>query len=168
MSEVLKTTPTMRIEVSVSQQVLNLYQGDQVVASYFVSTAEKGVGELMGSEKTPRGRHYIRAKIGAGLPENAVFVGRRFTGEIYGPELACAAPYRDWILARILWLCGCEIGKNRLGDVDSMRRFIYIHGTPDTELMGIAKSHGCIRMRNAELVELFDHVEPGCRVDILE
>jgi len=97
-----------------------------------------------------------------------VFVGRRFTGEIYDSELACASPDRDWILARILWLCGKEPGKNRLGDVDSMRRFIYIHGTPDTELMGIAKSHGCIRMRNSELIELFDRVEPGCRVDILE
>lgn len=159
---------SMRIEVSVSQQLLNLYRDEKVIASYFVSTAAKGVGEQAGSEKTPRGQHYIRAKIGAGLPENAVFVGRRFTGEVYCSELASSAPNRDWILTRILWLCGCEPGKNRLGEVDTMRRFIYIHGTPDTELMGIAKSHGCIRMRNAELVELFDLVEAGCRVDILE
>jgi lipoprotein-anchoring transpeptidase ErfK/SrfK len=161
-------TALTRMEISISQQILNLYLGEDVVASYFISTAIKGAGELSGSEKTPRGRHTVRAKIGEGLPENAVFVGRRFTGEIYDSELACASPDRDWILARILWLCGCEPGKNRLGDVDSMRRFIYIHGTPDTELMGIAKSHGCIRMRNSELIELFDRVEPGCRVDILE
>ena len=110
----------------------------------------------------------MRAKIGEALPENAVFKGRRFTGEIYSPELAASAPGRDWILTRILWLCGCEPGKNRLGNVDSMRRYIYIHGTPDTELMGMPKSHGCIRMRNADLLELFDHVPPGCIVDIIE
>ncbi len=161
-------TAITRIEISISQQILNLYLGEDVVASYFISTAKKGAGEQSGSEKTPRGRHIVRAKIGEGLPENAVFVGRRFTGEIYSAELACEMPGRDWILTRILWLCGSEPGKNRLGDVDSMRRFIYIHGTPDTELMGIAKSHGCIRMRNTELIELFDRVEPGCSVDILE
>jgi len=161
-------TVLTRIEISISQQVLNLYLDEEVEASYFISTALKGAGEQSGSEKTPRGRHTVRAKIGDGLPENAVFVGRRFTSEIYSSELACEMPERDWILTRILWLCGSEPGKNRLGEVDSMRRYIYIHGTPDTELMGIAKSHGCIRMRNAELIELFDRVEPGCRVDILE
>jgi len=157
-----------RIEISISQQLLSLWSDGEIRGSYFVSTALKGVGELSGSEKTPRGRHTVRAKIGEGLPINAVFVGRRFTDEIYNPELAASSPDRDWILTRILWLCGCEPGKNRLGNVDSMRRFIYIHGTPDTELMGIAKSHGCIRMRNTDLFELFERVSPGCVVDIVE
>jgi len=161
-------TASTRIEISISQQILNHWSDGEIRGSYFVSTALKGAGELSGSEKTPRGRHTIRAKIGEGLPENAVFVGRRFTGEIYNSELAASSPDRDWILTRILWLCGCEPGKNRLRDVDSMRRFIYIHGTPDTELMGIAKSHGCIRMRNVDLLELFDRVSPGCTVDIVE
>jgi len=161
-------TALTRIEISISQQLLNHWSGGEMRGSYFVSTALKGAGELSGSEKTPRGRHTIRAKIGEGLPENAVFIGRRFTGEIYNSELAASSPDRDWILTRILWLCGCEPGKNRLRDVDSMRRFIYIHGTPDTELMGIAKSHGCIRMRNVDLLELFDRVSPGCTVDIVE
>jgi len=161
-------TASTRIEISISQQILNHWSDGEIRGSYFVSTALKGAGELSGSEKTPRGRHTVRAKIGDGLPENAVFVGRRYTSEIYNPELAASSPDRDWILTRILWLSGREPGKNRLGNVDSMRRYIYIHGTPDTELMGIAKSHGCIRMHNADLLELFERVPAGCAVDIVE
>ena len=108
----------------------------------------------------------MRAKIGAGQPENTVFVARRPTGERYTPELAAQFPDRDWILTRILWLSGCEVGHNRLGDVDTMRRYIYIHGSPDSVHMGRPGSIGCIRMRNADIIDLFDRVPPGTPVDI--
>lgn len=157
----------MRIEISIAQQTLTLFdEGGQVVRCYPVSTASNGAGEERGSYCTPRGKHIIRAKIGAGQPENAVFVARRPSGEIYSPELGAAFPERDWILTRILWLSGCEPERNRLGRVDTMRRYIYIHGCPDTAVIGVPGSHGCIRMRNADLVELFDHVPCYTRVDI--
>ncbi len=134
---------------------------------YLVSTAANGPGERQGSFCTPRGRHVIRAKIGAGQPENTVFVRRRPTGEVYTPELGAAHPERDWILTRILWLSGCEPGFNRLGEVDTMRRFIYIHGSPDTVEMGVPGSHGCVRMRNRDILELFDLVPVGTPVEII-
>ncbi|MDS4015884.1 MAG: L,D-transpeptidase [Candidatus Accumulibacter sp.] len=146
----------MRIEVSLKEQRLRLYDGaGQVLHSYLVSTAARGAGETRGSYCTPRGRHIVRAKIGAGQPENAVFVARRATGEIYSARLAEQFPGRDWILTRILWLSGCEPGRNRLGQVDTMRRYVYIHGCPDSSPLGRPGSRGCIRMRNADLLELF-------------
>jgi len=157
-----------RIRISISDQTLTALENDQIALVYSVSTALNGPGEQFGSEQTPRGSHYIRAHIGADQPLNAVFVGRRPTGEIYSQALADAYPNRDWILSRILWLCGRDPGKNRGGKVDSMRRYIYIHGTPDTEPMGIAKSHGCVRMRNQDVIELFDWVPDFCPVDIIE
>lgn len=158
----------LHIQISIADQSLTLLQQGQAVRRYIVSTALNGPGEQKNSGCTPRGDHYIRAKIGAGLPENAVLVGRRFTGEIYNDSLAEQHPERDWILSRILWLCGSEKGRNRLADVDTMQRYIYIHGTPDTEPMGVAKSHGCIRMRNADVIELFEQVLPGTPVEIKE
>ena len=134
--------------------------------TYLVSTAKNGAGEKNGSLCTPRGRHTVRAKIGAGQPLNAVFVRRRPTGEIWTPQLHEAYPGRDWILTRILWLSGCEPGRNRLGDVDTMRRYIYIHGSPDTAEMGRPGSIGCIRMRNRDIVELFERVPPYTPVQI--
>ncbi len=154
------------IIIDITTQRLRLIRGEQIVMEAAISTAKNGPGEMAGSECTPRGRHIIRAKIGAGLPLNTVFVGRRPTGELYSPALAAAQPGRDWVLSRILWLSGCEIGKNRLGSVDSMRRYIYIHGTPESEPMGIPMSHGCIRMRNDVLIQLFDRVEAGTAVVI--
>lgn len=135
---------------------------------YAVSTATNGAGEVKGSYQTPRGRHIVRAKIGAGAPENAVFVRRRATGEIWTPELTEACPGRDWILTRILWLSGREPGFNRLGEVDTMRRYIYLHGSPDAVEMGSPGSIGCVRMRNRDIVELFDLVPPYTPVDIVE
>lgn len=159
----------MRILISVRRQTLTLFDDSgEALRSYPVSTAEKGAGELSGSHCTPRGRHLVRAKIGAGLPENAVFVARRSTGEIYSPDLAARHPERDWILTRILWLSGCEPGFNRLGNVDTMRRYIYIHGCPDSESVGVARSHGCIRMRNGDVVDLFDRVPAYTPVEISE
>ena len=137
------------------------------MASYPVSTATKGAGEHEGSEQTPRGLHEIRAKIGAGAPVGMVFVGRRPTGTVCTPELLRTDPGGDWITTRILWLRGLERGRNRLGNADSMRRHIYIHGTPHEALVGTPASHGCIRMRNADVVELFDAVEPGSQVEII-
>ncbi len=157
-----------RIEVDVASQRLRLYRSTELLVEYAVSTALKGVGERRNSECTPRGRHVVRAKIGAGMPANTVFVARRPTGEIYTPGLAAAEPGRDWILTRILWLSGLEVGRNRLGHVDTFRRFIYIHGCPDELPMGIPLSHGCVRMRNADVIALFDAVETGTRVLIQE
>ena len=145
----------MQIIINIALQQLTLQSNERVVRQYSISSAKKGVGEQQGSEQTPRGHHIVRAKIGANLPINTVFKARRPTGEIYSAELAEQSPNRDWILTRILWLSGCEVGKNRGGNCDTMRRYIYIHGTPDSEPMGIPASHGCIRMRNTDLAELF-------------
>lgn len=143
------------IYVSIADQTLCVFEGKQLIKQYSISTSAKGPGQHQGSYQTPLGRHIIRAKIGAHCPLNAVFVGRRYTGEIYNASLASQFPQRDWILTRILWLSGQEPGYNRLANVDSMRRYIYIHGTPDTEPMGVPTSHGCIRMRNDAVLELF-------------
>ncbi len=156
------------IRINLAQQILELFdEAGRLEKLYSVSTAAKGAGETNGSFCTPRGRHIIRAKIGAGQPLNTVFVRRRPTGEIYTPALGEQFPNRDWILTRILWLSGCEVGFNRLGDCDTMRRFIYIHGSPDEVAMGEPGSHGCVRMRNAEVVDLFDRVAPGTPVEIV-
>ena len=157
---------TKSICISVAEQQLFLLEKGERVKRYAVSTAKNGTGNTENSGCTPTGLHYVRAKIGAGHPANAVFVGRRFTGEYYTPVLAFQYPERDWILTRILWLCGLEPGVNRFGQVDSMRRFIYIHGTPDTEPMGVPLSHGCVRMRNSDIIELFELIPAGCRVSI--
>lgn len=156
------------IRVSIADQTLIALEDEQVSLKYSISTALNGVGEQSGSEQTPLGKHYVRAKIGKGAEIGSVFVGRRLTGEVYSQSLADQFPNRDWILSRIMWLCGREPGKNRGGSVDSMRRYIYIHGTPDTEPMGVAKSHGCIRMRNQDVIELFDWVPDYCQLEIVE
>jgi lipoprotein-anchoring transpeptidase ErfK/SrfK len=154
------------IVISIPNQTLTLSHGTGKDISYPVSTAEKGVGQIKGSYQTPIGQHYIRAMIGRGAPLHAVFVRRRLTGEIYTSNLAAQYPTRDWILSRILWLCGVEPGLNRLGNCDTMQRYIYIHGTPETEPIGVPKSHGCIRMRNHDIVSLFQQVTVGTPVFI--
>ena len=157
----------MQILIDIPSQTLSLLGDDGAcIRRYSVSTARNGAGEASGSFCTPRGRHIIRARIGAGAPIGAAFRGRRPTGEVWTPELAAANPGRDWILTRILWLSGTEPGFNRLGEVDSMRRYIYLHGTPDPEPMGVPLSIGCVRMRNRDVVELFELVPAGTAVDI--
>ncbi len=156
------------IHISLAAQRLEVREGGETVAVYPVSTARNGPGERRGSGCTPRGWHRVRAKIGAGLPLDAVFVGRRPTCDIYTQELAIRQPERDWILTRILWLTGLESGYNRGGECDTLRRFIYIHGCPDSAPVGVPLSHGCIRMRNQDLLALFERVESGDRVFIAE
>jgi L,D-transpeptidase YbiS len=158
----------VHIEIIIGSQTLTVFDEEQQLMSFSVATARKGVGEQYGSEQTPRGWHVIRAKIGAQQPVNTVFVARRPTGEIYTPALRQQDPERDWILTRILWLSGLEPGRNRLRTVDTMRRYIYIHGCPDEDAMGIPSSHGCIKMHNKDVIRLFDTIDVGTRVLIKE
>ncbi len=155
------------IMVLINKQQLLLLDKGQVIHKYPVNTAKNGVGEQINSGCTPRGKHLIRAKIGKGHVKGRVFVGRRPNGEIYSPALDRAHPDRDWILSRILWLSGMEPGINRLGMVDTMRRYIYIHGSPDYCVTDEPQSHGCIRMKNKDIIDLFDRVDIGTHVDIL-
>ncbi len=158
----------MKINITIATQQLDLLDAHgQIIRQYLISSAKNGTGQKNGSFCTPLGKHIIRAKIGADQAVNTVFIKRRPTGEIYTPELAEQFPKRDWILTRILWLSGCEPGFNRLGSVDTMRRYIYIHGTPDSVEMGKPGSIGCIRMRNRDLLELFDRVNAGTAVEII-
>ena len=158
------------IEVDLRLQQLYLWEpspeSDILLRQYPVSTASNGAGEQNGSYCTPRGRHRIADKIGAGAPLCAAFKARAWTGEIWTPELDAAHPGRDWILTRILWLDGLEPGKNKGGAVDTHNRYIYIHGTHEEHKLGTPASHGCIRMKNADVAELFDFVDVGTEVKI--
>lgn len=158
----------MHLEVNVALQKLFVYEGEKVLREYLISTAKNGVGEQRGSEQTPRGKHLIRAKIGKDALPNTVFIGRRPTGEVFSPELRKCHPDRDWILTRIFWLCGQEVGKNRFGEVDTMKRYVYIHGSPDDVEMGKPGSRGCIRMRNQEIIDLFELIPVGTPLFIRE
>lgn len=162
------TIPGSYLRVSIAAQRLDLIESGEVLRSYPVSTAKNGPGELQGSGCTPRGWHVIRARIGQDAPRDAVFVGRRWTGEVYGPDLQAQYPQRDWILTRILWLGGLEPGRNRYKEVDTAWRYIYIHGSPDHGVDGSPQSHGCVRMRSADMQDLFARVEAGMRVSICE
>lgn len=154
------------IDVDISKQQLTLLQGENIFAKYSVSTAKNGVGQKNGSECTPLGEHIIDSKIGSSAIENTVFIGREETGEIFSEELKHTFPKRDWILTRILWLSGIESGKNRGGEVDTLSRYIYIHGCPDSDSFSSPSSHGCVKMRNKDIIELFENVDAGTRVVI--
>ena len=157
----------MRIEITISSQLLDIIDNNQeIIKSYQISSAKNGVGQERGSFCTPLGKHIVRAKIGENQPVNTVFIGRRPTGEIYSPSLGKKYQGRDWILTRILWLSGCEPGFNRLGTVDTMRRYVYIHGSPDSINIGRPGSIGCIRMLNTDLLELFELIDVGTEVSI--
>lgn len=157
---------TTSINISIAKQQLDLIENNHLVSRYLISTAKNGVGQKMGSGCTPLGRHRIRAKIGINQPLNRVFIGRRATHEIYTPKLGKKFPQRDWILSRILWLGGLEPYKNRYGNVDTTWRYIYIHGSPDELFQGKPESHGCIRMKNADIVALFESVDTQTKVYI--
>ncbi len=154
------------IEIDIARQLLRTFVASRELRRYPVSTALNGAGEMMDSERTPRGAHEIAEKIGADCAPDTVFVARRATGELYSPEFAARHPGRDWILTRILWLAGCNHGYNSGGERDTKARYIYIHGTPDSTPLGVPGSRGCIRMRNTDIIELFDAVAVGTRVDI--
>ncbi len=156
------------LEVNLTSQTLTLMSGETMVKQYPVSTAKNGPGETLDSECTPTGKHIIAEKIGAGCEVNTVFVGRKPTGEKYNLKMKQEGPDRDWILTRILWLSGSEPGVNQGGNVDSYNRYIYIHGSPDDVKMGAPGSRGCIRMRNSNIVELFNKVEAGIELMIFE
>ena len=156
------------LDIDIVSQKLSLHINDKKLNSYSISTAKNGVGEIIGSECTPRGWHTIRAKIGDNQPLQSVFIGRRPTGEVYNAELGKQNPKRDWILSRILWLGGLEPGKNRYGNVDSSWRYIYIHGSPDELFNCKPESHGCIRMKNRDILDLFNQVTVGMKVYIHE
>ncbi|MGR9089279.1 MAG: L,D-transpeptidase family protein [Gammaproteobacteria bacterium] len=157
-----------RITIDLHAQILHLFDGDELQRTYRVSTAANGPGELVDSECTPCGRHVIDEKFGDGCAPDTVFVGRRPTGETYAAELRERNPGRDWIVTRILWLAGREPGRNAGGNVDTKSRYIYIHGTPDDTDMSVPGSHGCVRMRNADIMELYDLVQPGTAVVITQ
>ena len=154
------------IRISLGAQTLTLHDGDHIVSVYSVSTAAKGAGEQEGSEQTPCGRHVVAEAIGSDRPLGAVFIGRQFTGDIWGPSRDVEEPDRDWVLSRILRLAGLEPGRNSGGRVDTFARCIYIHGASDRAPMGVPLSHGCIRMRNADVIDLFDRVRAGTLVVI--
>lgn len=156
------------LKVNIAKQTLALLDDEKILKIYPVSTGKKGVGEQIGSEQTPRGWHQIHSKIGGDAPTNTVFVAREPTGEIFAEPLRTAFPQRDWILTRILHLNGTEPGKNQGGDVDTFSRYIYIHGTPDSTPMQIPGSHGCIRMLNDDIIELFDLIPTSTKVLIEE
>ena len=166
-----QATSKVHLLIDTANQTLDVYDGDELIKRFSVSTAKNGAGQLENTGCTPLGRHTIAQKIGGEYPMNAVFVGREFTGEIYDDELGRKNPDRDWILSRILWLDGCEDGvnkgKNADGVCDTFSRYIYIHGTPDTEPMGKPMSHGCVRMRNEDMVWLYDVVDVGTAVNIV-
>ena len=159
-------TAEKSIAIDLPTQSMRILERGRETGRFLVSTASRGAGEREGSFCTPRGAHIIRAKIGAGAEVNTVFRGRRPTGEVYTPDLGRSHPERDWILTRILWLSGREVGKNRLGEVDTMRRYIYIHGAPDEAKMGEPGSIGCVRMSNPDILALFDWAECGTPVEI--
>lgn len=158
----------MYLEIDLARQMLRLWDQGRALREASVSTGANGIGEINGSGCTPRGRHIVRARIGAGLPAGAVFRRRRPTGEIWSPELHAQCPGRDWILTRILWLSGTERGRNRMGCVDTFRRYIYLHGTPPTTRLGVPGSKGCVRVANGEMIELFDLLPLGAEVDLHE
>jgi lipoprotein-anchoring transpeptidase ErfK/SrfK len=160
------TAPDPAIDIDLSAQRLVLRRGGQLCLDVPVSTGINGISEINGSGGTPRGAHVIRAMIGRGLPRGAVFRARRWTGEIWTPEAHAAEPGRDWILTRILWLSGSEPGRNRLGCVDTFRRYIYLHGTPPVTALGVPGSKGCVRMDNDAIIDLFNQITPGTPVQL--
>ena len=159
-------TISKHIDIDISKQQLTLLEGESVIALYSVSTAKNGTGQQNGSECTPLGKHVVDSKIGDGAKENSVFIGREETGEIFSEKLRINHPERDWILTRILWLSGLEDGVNRGGEVDTLRRYIYIHGCPDNDPFDLPSSHGCVKMRNKDVIELFSNIETGTRIFI--
>lgn len=157
-----------QVRINIALQQLQLYVDDSVIFSCAVSTAHNGAGEVVGSERTPRGMHVVDEKIGADCAPNTVFVARVPTGELCTPALRSEHPGRDWILTRILWLRGTDPARNCGGNVDTKARYIYLHGAADGVPMGVPGSRGCVRLRNADIMTLFELVDVGTPVAIVE
>jgi lipoprotein-anchoring transpeptidase ErfK/SrfK len=155
------------IIVDISEQKLYLYQGDEktgvLINSYPVSTSKYGIGNQANSGKTPLGWHRIEQKIGHDAPEGLIFKGRQSTGEIAEMN---APGVGDLITSRIMWLKGLQPGQNAGKRIDSYRRYIYIHGTAEENKIGQPASHGCVRMYNKDVIDLFDRVKENTRVYI--
>ncbi|OGT50377.1 MAG: hypothetical protein A3E82_05030 [Gammaproteobacteria bacterium RIFCSPHIGHO2_12_FULL_38_11] len=143
----------MPITINITQQKLYLKNSnDEIISEYIISSAKNGIGEKKGSGQTPLGLHTIYQKIGEAMPIFTVFKGRTPTGEIWNADLSQQYPDRDFILTRILWLTGPQT---------PLDRYIYIHGTSDEAYLGTPQSHGCIRMRNTDLIDFFEKVLEG-------
>ena len=149
--------PTTRIEVSVPEQRLTLFIDNLIAANYPISTSKFGLGSEENSNRTPLGAFQIKEKIGGDQPIRTIFKSRRPEGQ-WEPDAVVDA---DLVLSRILWLDGLEPE-----NANTFQRYIYIHGTNQEDLIGQAASHGCVRMRNIDMIELFDLVAPETPVFI--
>jgi len=157
-----------RLLVNIKQQQLFYYGDEKLLKQYPISSSEKGVGNLQDSYQTPLGLHQIKEKIGDGCEIYEVFIGRQPQGNFFELQNSDIELPDDIISSRILWLDGLEAGINQGGDVDTYQRYIYIHGTMDEDKIGQPVSHGCIRMLNKDIVELYSQLEIGCEVLIEE
>jgi len=154
------------MQVSVAQQKLFLMNKKDTLRNYEISTSKYGLGSESGSHKTPLGLHRVVEKYGDGAPEGTIFKSRINTGRIAEIEMRPQTTKLDYVTTRILWLDGMEPGKNKGGNVDSYHRYIYIHGTHEEGLIGRPASKGCIRMRNNEVIELYELVPIGTTIRI--
>lgn len=154
--------------VSVKHQRLYLIVNDSTVRKYPVSTAKNGIGSKLNSYKTPPGLHTIKRKIGANVPFGGIMISRIYEGKIAKILTEKKDAKKDYVTSRIMWLQGEESGINRGRNVDSYNRYIYIHGTPEEGYIGEPASHGCIRMKNKDVIELYDFVDEGTPILILK
>ena len=156
------------ILVDISRQQILLFENGKETDRYSISTSSYGIGSKSGSNKTPLGAHFVRKKIGAEAAPGTIFKARKNTGKIAQTEYKPRATGDDFVTSRILWLSGLERGINKAGNVDSFKRYIYIHGTHEEGLIGQPASHGCVRMKNEDVIELFDHTPESSLVLISE
>jgi len=155
------------IYVSIKQQKLYHIKHDSIIKEYIISSSSYGIGSTLGSNKTPIGLHSIREKFGEKTPINGKMTGRVFYGEIATIYTDETKSKTDDVTSRVLWLEGLEKGKNKGKGIDSFKRYIYIHGTSEEGRLGKPASHGCIRMKNKEVIDLYKLVEVGTLVLIL-
>ena len=153
--------------ISISYQKLYHIQNEKIIYTYVISSSKYGTGNKIGSNKTPIGLHKIKEKHGTKTPVNGRMIGRIFNGDIATIYSDRTKSKSDDITSRILWLTGLEIGKNKGGNIDSYKRYIYIHGTSEEGLLGTPSSYGCIRMKNKDIIDLYNRVEVGTLVLIL-
>ena len=155
------------IDIEISSQRLFLKENGQIIRSYPVSSSSFGEGQIENSFKTPYGKHKIKTKIGTNVNKNNFFISRQHIPQSATIIHEPIDSKDDFITSRIMWLEGEEEGFNRGGSVDSFKRYIYIHGTHEEGLIGQKASHGCIRMLNHDVIELFEIVSEGTVVNIL-